>query len=124
MAIITQSGLGDFPHEPISDEYGNLTQSWHIFFSSLVDKLPRVQSFTIALNPSTVPANSTSEETVTVAGLNTNDVVTVVKPADMIGLMVEARVSAPDTLNVRFGNLTGAGIDPGLENYTGVAIRL
>ena len=56
---------------------------------------------------------TTSEQTVTVPGLNVGDVVVVNKPTHQTGLgIVGARVSAANTLAITFSNPTAAGITP------------
>lgn len=60
-----------------------------------------------------VSANTTEELTTTVAGLLTTDFVEVSKPTHQAGVgVVNARVSAADTLAVTFMNATGSGITP------------
>ena len=56
---------------------------------------------------------TTSEQTVTVPGLEVGDFVSVVKPTHQAGLgVVNARVSAKNTLAITFVNPTAAGITP------------
>jgi len=65
------------------------------------------------LNFGTIAANSTSDQTITVTGALTNRMQAVAWPSDgslASGLMISAFVSAPDTVTVRLGNITGAGI--------------
>lgn len=68
----------------------------------------------VTLSPALVAANTTAEQTFTVAGLQATDaVVTVQKPTAQAGLgIVGARVSAANTLAITFSNNTGAGITP------------
>lgn len=66
-----------------------------------------------ALTPAQVAANTTAEQTFTVQGLLTGDLVSVTKPTTQAGLgIVNSRVSAANTLAVTFSNNTGAGITP------------
>ncbi|MGI0034321.1 MAG: hypothetical protein ACRD98_00435 [Nitrososphaera sp.] len=63
--------------------------------------------------PAVVPANSTLEHTVTLAGIAVGDFVAVVKPTHQTGLLVgTCRVSAANTLAVPYMNTTAAGITP------------
>ena len=56
---------------------------------------------------------TTSEQTVTVAGLNVGDAVVVNKPTHQAGLgIVNARVSAANTLAITFMNTTAGSITP------------
>jgi hypothetical protein len=73
---------------------------------------------TASLDVASVNANTTAEQTFTVPGLKTGDFVSVVKPSHSTGLgIVNARVSAADTLALTFMNATGSGIDPAAETY-------
>ena len=82
----------------------------------------RVYSQTI--DPASVAANTTAEQTFTVTGLAATDKVFISKPTNTVGLgLVNARVSAADTLAITFGNFTAAPIDAGSETYTITAIR-
>jgi hypothetical protein len=84
----------------------------------------RTQTYEATLNPANVGANTTSAQTFSVPGLSVHDIVIVNKPSHTAGLgIVNARVSAADTLELTFMNTTGAGIDPGSETYTIVSIR-
>lgn len=68
----------------------------------------------ITLSPVAVGANTTAEQTFTVKGLFTTDViVSITKPTAQAGLgIVGFRVSAADTLAITFSNNTGGGITP------------
>lgn len=71
-----------------------------------------------SLNVASVAANTSAEQTFTVTGLKTGDLVQVTKPSASAGLVVgNARVSADNTLAITFGNLTGSPIDPAAETY-------
>jgi hypothetical protein len=71
-----------------------------------------------SLDVASVAANVSAEQTFTVAGLAVGDLVFVIKPALSAGLgIVNARVSAADTLAITFMNTTAAGIDPAAETY-------
>lgn len=68
----------------------------------------------VTLSPAQVAANTTAEQTFTVAGLQLNDIVVgVSKPTAQAGLgIVGWRVSANNQLAITFSNNTGAGITP------------
>lgn len=74
---------------------------------------------------SSVSANTTSEQTFTVTGLATTDVIiSVNKPTHQAGLgIVNARVSAVDTIAITYMNTTGGGITPTSETYEIVVVR-
>lgn len=73
---------------------------------------------TSSINVASVAANTTAEQTFTITGLKTTDMVFVNKPSASAGLgIVNARVSAADTLAITFVNATAAPIDPAAETY-------
>lgn len=78
--------------------------------------------FSITLSPTSVAPNTVAEQTFasTGIGLLTTDQVTVSKPTTQAGLgIVNARVSAADTLALAFINATAATITPtASEVYT------
>lgn len=91
---------------------------WWRWLKRLQDVFPKTQTFTVTINPSSVPANSTSEQTFTVNGLTTTDIVEVNKPSHTTGLgIVNKRVSSNNTIAITFMNTTAAVIDPPSENY-------
>lgn len=80
--------------------------------------------FSMSLNVASVAANTSAEQTFTVAGLDVGDVVVVNKPSLSAGLVIgNARVSLANTLAITFGNLTGNPIDPAAETYVVLAFR-
>lgn len=71
------------------------------------------------INPASVAAATAAEQTFTVTGLRVNDQVVVTKPTATAGLgIVNARVSAADTLAITFMNATAGAIDAASETYT------
>lgn len=81
--------------------------------------------FKVAVTPASVNANSTSEQTFTVAGLQVGDFVEVNKPSNQAGLSIgNVRVSAANTLAVQFVNTTAGAIVPAAETYIGMMLRL
>lgn len=77
------------------------------------------------LSPAQVAINTTAEQTFTVNGLLTSDVVLVQKPTSQAGLgIVGARVSAANTLAITWANVTGGALTPtASETYVLVVIR-
>lgn len=67
----------------------------------------------VTLSPAAVAANTTAEQTFTVTGLQVGDFVNVIKPTTQAGLgIVNARVSAANTLAIAFVNSTAGSITP------------
>lgn len=74
---------------------------------------------TVTFNPASVGANTTAEQTATVPGLRLGDVCVASKPSATAGVgVVNARVSAADTLALTFVNATGSGVDAASETWT------
>ncbi len=70
------------------------------------------------IDVASVAANTTAEQVFTIKGLRVGDFVSVCKPTLHAGLgVVNARVSAADSLALSFVNATGAPIDPAAETY-------
>ena len=98
-------------------------EAWQ-WLTRVFDAFPKVSTYSVTLDPGSVSANTSAEQTFTVTGLRTNDIVYVNKPTATAGLVVGGfRVTANDTLGITFGNLTGTPIDPASEEYLVVAIR-
>lgn len=68
----------------------------------------------VTLSPALIVLNTTAEQTFTVPGLLPGDVIiSVNKPTTQAGLgIVNARVSAADTIGITFSNNTGSSITP------------
>lgn len=76
------------------------------------------------IDVASVAANTTAEQTFTVNGLKTTDVVFVRKPSATAGLgVVNARVSAANTLAITFVNATASPINPAAETYLVAVFR-
>lgn len=90
-----------------------------------LSNLVRLFAVQVAIDVTSKSANTTGEQTVTVPGVKAGDIVVAVnKPSHSAGLgIVNARVSAADTIAITFGNYTGSPIDPASETYTIVIAR-
>lgn len=111
------------PPPPINSPAGN--KEWVFWFEKVFKGYPHVQTFSQSIAPANVGANSTSEQTFTVAGLQIDDIVFLNKPSYQAGLFIgNARVSLINTLAITFVNNTGGGIVPTTETYKMVAVRL
>lgn len=79
---------------------------------------------TATINPASVAAATSAEQTFTIPGLKVGDAVHVNKPTATAGVgIVNARVSAADTLAITFMNATAGAVDPASETYTIVYLR-
>jgi hypothetical protein len=78
----------------------------------------------VSINVASVAVNTTAEQTFTVNGLRTTDMVFVNKPSLSAGLGIcNCRVSAANTLAITFNNNTAGAIDPVAETYNILVIR-
>lgn len=86
--------------------------------------ITQIRVYAATIDPASIAATTTVEQTFTVTGLTTGDKVFVNKPTVTAGVgIVNARVSAADTLAITFVNATAGAIDPVSEVYAVVAIR-
>jgi len=78
-----------------------------------------VRQIEVDIDVTSVPANTTSEQDITVTGVKAEDtVISVNKPSHSTGLgIVGYRVSADDTISITYMNATGSAIDPASEEY-------
>lgn len=84
----------------------------------------KIVVYSQSLDPVSVAAATSAEQTFTVTGLATTDKVFVNKPTVTAGVgIVNARVSAANTLALTFMNATAGAIDPAAETYTIIALR-
>lgn len=89
----------------------------------------RLEYFTVvlsaALSPAQVDANTTAEQTFTVAGIKVGDIVNVNKPTAQAGIgIVGCRASAANQVGITFSNNTAGGITPtAAETYKFTATR-
>jgi hypothetical protein len=78
----------------------------------------------VTVDIGSVAANTTEEETFTLTGVKTGDMVFVSKPSLEAGLLFgSARVSAADTVAVQVGNLTASPINEASESLRVLVIR-
>lgn len=79
---------------------------------------------TVTIDPAAVATITTAEQTFTVPGLKTGDVVFVNKPSTTTGLGIAGcRVSAADTLALTFVNPTAGSVNAASESYLVLWVR-
>lgn len=84
----------------------------------------KIAAYAPSLTPASVAADTSAEQTFAVTGLTTADKVIVNGPTPAAGTgIVNAWVSAADTLALTFMNATAAAVTPTAGTYTVVAIR-
>lgn len=86
--------------------------------------IQRILKGTFTLDPASIADQAQAEQTVTISGLTTADVVILQPPAAFEACIVgQARVSAADTVKFVLGNLSGGAIDAASATWQYVAIR-
>ena len=102
----------------------DLPDAFNRYFGKAINVILTGHFYTVTIDAVSVAANTTAEQTFTVSGLKTTDLVLVNKPSLDAGLGIAGcRVSATNTLAITYINATAAPIDPSSESYTVVAIR-
>lgn len=110
---------------PPYNNKGGVPDTLYNWLQRLQLLFPKINTYSATINPGNIPANSELTETYTVTGLNTNDIVTVTPPSLDAGIgIMYCRVSAADTLQIRWRNFTGGGINPASGTYLIAAVRL
>lgn len=86
--------------------------------------IARIFAMTLVFNPASVATVTTAEQTVTVNGLLPGDFVILQKPTNTAGFgIVNARVSAANTLAVTVVNPTAGSVDAASETYQLLVFR-
>ena len=80
---------------------------------------------TLVINPASVATITTAEQTFTFPGVRIDDVIlSITKPSNTVGVgIVNARVSAANTIAITFVNPTAGGVDAASETYKLVFAR-
>lgn len=116
---ITEKGVSAF------QEKEAISPTLFRWLQQLVLRFPKVNTYSATINPGNVVANSELTETYTVTGLNVNDIVSVTPPALDAGIgIMYARISAIDTLQIRWRNFTGSDVNPASGTYLIKTTRL
>lgn len=122
-------GLGIPDSSPIDPPQSLSVDDWERYWLPWIKRfsnaIPKIQTSTQTLTPVSVAANTTAEQTFTVTGLTTNDMVFVNKPSSQAGLgIVGTRVTATNTIGITYINATAGAITPTAEDYLIVTVRL
>lgn len=85
-----------------------------------------VRYYKETLDPASVAANTAAEQTFTVTGVNTNDLIlTINKPTATAGVgIVGWRIAAANTVGITFMNATGGSVNPASESYEILTVRI
>ena len=95
------------------------------WFNRVADLVTKIEILTATIDPASVAANTSAEQTFTVTGLETtNELLQVEKPTATAGIgIVNYRISAADTLAITFMNSTSGSLNPPSETYTIVVLK-
>lgn len=86
--------------------------------------ITNIRKGTFTLDPASIASGAQAEQTVTITGVTTSDVVIVNPPAALEALIVgQARVTAADTVKFMLANNSGGAVDGASRTWTYVAIR-
>jgi trimeric autotransporter adhesin len=94
-------------------------------FSMISGNVQAMGVLTLRLDPPSLAVGSVGESTYTVPGLRTGDFVFINPSASLAGGLgiIAARVSASDTLALRFSNDTAGAINPPEQTFTLLVVR-
>jgi hypothetical protein len=101
-----------------STDSWNLSWNWQSWFETVRQNLVDIRDFTLMINPSTVSANTTEEQSFTTNEVEEDDIIlSVNKPTHTTGLGIVGYRAGSNQIHITFGNFTGSGIDPSEEDY-------
>lgn len=111
------------PPAPLREKM--LETSWQRWFGSVASNSVSIYQITATITPTSVAAQTTAEQTFTVNGIESSDIILVLsKPTNTAGIgVIGKRVTAANTVAIDFINVTAAPIVPPSETYTFVLIR-
>lgn len=116
---VKEEKVGPPPRQGLDD-----WATWYQWFNRISAFFPRTRTYSVSFTPTSVSANTTEEQTLTVTGVNTDDIVCVNPPSVTAGIIVgSARVSAANTVKISFGNVTAGGLSPPAGTYKVKATR-
>jgi len=110
------------PTHPIDN---SSKDAWDRWYNLVSGSSVLLFDFDVTINPASVAANTTAEQTFTVNGLGANDIpLVVLKPSATAGVgIVGWRNAGANTIGITFVNATAGAIDPPSESYKIVIIR-
>ena len=78
----------------------------------------------LTIDPAAVATITTAEQTFTMTGVKVGDMVYTSKPSNTTGVgIVNARVSATDTIAITFVNPTAGSVNPASESWSLLVLR-
>lgn len=105
--------------------FPEITQHGMDWLDELRSYIIDIRDVNVALSPVAISANTTTEQTFTVTDLKFGDsVISITKPSLTAGVgVLQARVSADNTLAIQYINVTTGSITPIQETYSIIYIR-
>lgn len=86
--------------------------------------ITQVRVYTVTINPASIAAATSAEQTQAVTGITTADKCILIKPTLTAGVgIVNVRASAADQIAITWMNATAGAVDPPSESYTLLAFR-
>ncbi len=114
------------PLPPVNKaDWPEISNDGIIWLELVRNRVVDIRSATFTFDPISIAANTTVEQTVTLTGLKTDDLIlSVIKPTFTAGIAVgQGRISLNDTLAITFINASGGAVNPPSETYTVVYIK-
>ncbi len=96
-------------------EFNKLFRRW---LYKVTDLLTLTKTYSLVINPASVNASTTSEQTFTLNGIDMNDIITINKPTHTEGFGIGNVRAAAGQVIITFFNVTGSAIDAPSETYT------
>lgn len=95
-----------------------LSRDWQVFFETIRQNVAAIKDFKLTIDPSTVSANSTEEQSFSTNEIESNDLIlSVNKPSHTSGVGIAGFRAGDNKIFITFVNPTGSGADPGSEDY-------
>lgn len=95
-----------------------MAPEWVRWFNQVTSFSVELEEYKATLDPSSVSANTTEEQSFTLSNVNANDLILAVnKPSHTTGLGIVNFRAGTDQIHITFMNTTGSSIDPPSEDY-------
>lgn len=112
------------PPAPIKEQDKG-SPNWTRWFNLVSSNVTKIYDLSATITPSSIPAQTTVEQTFTVNGIVSSDrILELIKPTNTAGIgIVGKRVTANNTVAIDYINVTAAPITPPSETYTFILIK-
>lgn len=124
---MSKTPLGPIPRQVslnYFDERFKISKDWGSFLNILRENTYDIRDFELTINPSSVGANSTSEQSFDAVEVDTTDViVSVSKPTETSGIIIGNYRAGDEKLFITFANVTSSSVNPPEETYLVTIIK-